>query len=68
MCHVRKGHRFIFSLLLATSHYALRAMGWVSGAERNRRELDESFVVHGLAPVPMFLDLPPFDFSSEASL
>jgi hypothetical protein len=43
-------------------------MGWVSGAERNRRDLDESFAVHGLAPVPMLLDLPPFGFSSEVSL
>ena len=44
------------------------AMVGLSDAERNRRELDESFAVHGLVPVPMFLDLPPFDFSSEVSL
>ena len=35
-CHVRKGHRFVFSLLLATSLYALDGSGWISDAERNQ--------------------------------
>lgn len=62
---------FVISLLrclLAASRLRITGYGWLSDVERNQRDLDESFAVHGLVPVPMFLDLPPFDFSTEALL
>jgi hypothetical protein len=62
---------FVISLLrclLAASCLRITGYGWLSDVERNQRDLDESFAVHGLVPVPMFLDLPPFDFSTEALL